>query len=121
MTAWLRQEVGKSFLPPWSAVTEHVVFGPLSADDEAVAAGAATWCKTGAPGEPTPSLDDIEQYVAAYEEQRGRPLTVDQHKALRAAAAPFAYTARCEHALDPHEETWTTTRARLRNTLHHLI
>ncbi len=87
-----------------------------------MALAAATWCKTGSAGDPTPTIGDIEQYVSDYETARRTPLTATQHRALRAAAvASMAYTARCEHAIDPHEHTWTTTRPRLREAAATLI
>lgn len=87
----------------------------LLRETEAVALAAATWNKTGRPSDPTATIAEIEQYAAEYERRRGRRFTTVQHRAIRAAAlASMAYTARCEHAIDPYERTWTTTRARLR-------
>ncbi|MEA3055722.1 MAG: hypothetical protein QOD30_1154 [Actinomycetota bacterium] len=84
-------------------------------ESEAVAIGATTWCKSGRSNDPTPDASDIEQYLAAYEARRGEPFTTTQRRSYRAATvATMAYTARCEHAIDPHEQTWTTTRPRLR-------
>jgi hypothetical protein len=87
----------------------------LVPEAEAVALAAATWSKTGEPADPTPTLDDVEQFVARYEHCRGRLFTVVQHRALRAAVVgTLAYVARCEHAIDPGQQRWTTTRPRLR-------
>ena len=87
----------------------------LLRESEAVALAAATWSKTGQPNDPTPTSTDIDLYADAYEARRGRQLTTVQRRAMHAAAiASMAYTARCEHAIDPHEQTWTTTRPRLR-------
>jgi hypothetical protein len=87
----------------------------LVRESEAVAIAATTWCKSGAADDPTPSVDDLEAYVAEYEAARGATLTPAQRRAVRAAAvATMAYTARCEHAIDPDEQQWTTTRPRLR-------
>jgi Ser/Thr protein kinase RdoA (MazF antagonist) len=87
----------------------------LLRESEAIALAAATWSKTGQPDDPTPTIADIDRYADAYEARRGRPFTSVQRRALRGAAvASMAYTARCEHAIDPHEQTWTTTRPRLR-------
>ena len=87
----------------------------LIRESEAVACAATTWCKSGAADDPTPTVEDLEGYVAEYEAARGTPLTAAQHRAVRAAAVgTMAYTARCEHAIDPDEQQWTTTRPRLR-------
>jgi aminoglycoside phosphotransferase (APT) family kinase protein len=94
----------------------------LLRESEAIALGAATWCKTGEPGDPTPTLEDVEAYIATYEAGRGKALTAVQHKAIRAAVvATLAYTARCEHSIDPHEQTWTTTRPQLRDAASRLF
>ena len=87
----------------------------LLRESEAVALAAATWSKTGQPNDPTPTIADIDLYADTYEARRGEPFTTIQRRAMRASAiASMAYTARCEHAIDPHEQTWTTTRPRLR-------
>lgn len=87
----------------------------LLRESEAVALAAATWSKTGQPNDPTPTLVEIDLYADDYETRRGHPFKPVQRRAIRAAAiASMAYTARCEHAIDPHEQTWTTTRPRLR-------
>jgi len=84
---------------------------------ECVALGSAsvTWSKTGEDGEHTPSADDIDAYLDAYEVARGTALGPALRRSTRAAAVrSMAYTARCEHALDPTGQCWTTTRDRLR-------
>jgi hypothetical protein len=87
----------------------------LLRESEVVALAASTWSKTGQPDDPTPTIADIDLYGDVYEARRGGPFTAIQRRAMRAAAiASMAYTARCEHAIDPHEQTWTTTRPRLR-------
>jgi hypothetical protein len=87
----------------------------LLRESEAVALAAATWGKAGQPDDATPTIADIDLYADVYEARRGEPFTAVQRRAMRAAAiASMAYTARCEHAIDPHEQTWTTTRPRLR-------
>lgn len=53
---------------------------------------------------PTPS--DVQQFVQDYEIARGQPFTTAD-RAIIAAALHYsmAYTARCEHALDPEGKT----------------
>lgn len=87
----------------------------LLREAEAVALAAVSWCKTGTSSDLTPGPEGIDAYIRSYEAARGSALSADQHRAARAAAVgAMAYTARCEHAIDPHEEVWTTTRPRLR-------
>jgi len=84
-------------------------------ESEVVACGATTWSKSGRSDDPTPGAADIERYLEVYEARRGEPFTDVQRTAYRAATvAVMAYTARCEHSIDPHEQRWTTTRPRLR-------
>lgn len=87
----------------------------LVVESQAVGGAAATWCKTGEPGDPTPTVAEIDEYIAEYEYARGKALSTTQRRATRASTVfLMAYTARCEHSIDPHEEMWTTTRPRLR-------
>ncbi|MEY2422501.1 MAG: hypothetical protein QOI95_2568 [Acidimicrobiaceae bacterium] len=88
----------------------------LVPESHALGGAAATWCKTGEPGDTyAPSTEDIDEYITAYESARGAGLTSVQRRAARAAAVwTMAYTARCEHSMDPGEEVWTTTRPQLR-------
>ena len=44
MTRWLRNEVRKSFAPPWHAVVERSVFGELDADE--IVDGLDAACRT---------------------------------------------------------------------------
>lgn len=89
----------------------------LAVVKECVALGAAavTWCKAGEPDERTPTSDEIDAYLDAYEAARGVALGPLRRSTRAAAVRCMAYTARCEHALDPTEQRWVTTRARLRN------
>lgn len=88
----------------------------LLRETEAVALAAATWPKTGQPDDPTPTIADVDRYADIYEQRRGTMFTPMQRRATRAAAvASMAYTARCEHAIDPQEQIWTTTRPQLRS------
>lgn len=72
---------------------------------EAVAVGQASvsWAARGEIGDViAPSVDDAVRFVAAYERARGRPLDDHVRAAMGASALwMLAYTARCEHALDP--------------------
>jgi len=87
----------------------------LVSESEAVAIGATTWSKSGRTNDPTPDASDVERYLAVYEARRGVPFTTVQRTAFRAAVvATMTYTARCEHAIDPNEERFTTTRPQLR-------
>ena len=48
------------------------------------------------------TLDELRAFVAEYEEERGEPFSAEEYRAISAAAVlAFAYTARCEHAVDP--------------------
>ena len=88
----------------------------LDSECQAVGSAAVSWCKTGEPvDDPAPTREEIDEYIAAYESARGTGFSSAQRRATRAAAVfSMAYTARCEQALDPDEQIWTTTRPRLR-------
>jgi hypothetical protein len=87
----------------------------LVPESEAAAIGATTWSKSGGTNDPTPGASDIDKYLDTYEARRGEPFTAVQRRAyLAACVAVMAYTARCEHSIDPHEQRWTTTRPQLR-------
>ena len=83
---------------------ESLQHGP---ETTAVGVAAATWRSLGEPHEPmAPSADEIMRYVTLYEAGREGPFTARQRRSARAAAAfALAYTARCEHALDPGTRT----------------
>jgi hypothetical protein len=50
----------------------------------------------------TPTLEERLAFIRGYERARGRPFSRDQHRRIVAAGSyAMAYTARCEHALDP--------------------
>lgn len=52
------------------------------------------------PGSQTPSVEEVRAFVSEYEDASGRPL--EDRRAIGAGYAyATAYTARCEHALDP--------------------
>lgn len=88
----------------------------LSPESRVVGEAAAGWCKTGEGNDSSPTNDEIGDYIAHYESVRGTPLTPVQRRAANAAAVyGMAYTARCEHAVDPDSRRYTTTRVRLRD------
>lgn len=88
----------------------------LVRETEAVAIAAVSWCKTGGSNDETPDWDEIETFISTYEAARGHRMSLEQHRAARAfALSAMSYTARCEHAVDPDEAVWTTTRPRLRD------
>jgi hypothetical protein len=78
----------------------------LAPETSAVGNAAATWCAFGVDDEPVaPSAAEVAGYVAAYELARGEPFTADERTRAGAAALwCLAYTARCEHAIDPTGE-----------------
>jgi Phosphotransferase enzyme family len=79
---------------------ESLQFGPEST---VVGAAAATWRALGEANEPTaPTAADIERFIHLYERGRSHPFSGDERRSARAAAVfTLAYTARCEHALQP--------------------
>lgn len=79
---------------------ESLQCGPEST---AVGVAAATWQSRGLPKEPpAPSATEIENYIQLYEGGRGRKFSADERRSARSAAVfTLAYTARCEHALEP--------------------
>lgn len=83
---------------------ESLQDGPEST---AVGVAAATWRALGEANEPiAPSAREIALYIDLYERARSAPFSEDQRRSARAAAVyALAYTARCEHALDPGSRT----------------
>jgi Ser/Thr protein kinase RdoA (MazF antagonist) len=80
----------------------------------AVGQAAATWSAID-DGQPAPTCQEIAAYAYAYERARGRPFTEHEMRTLGAAALyVLAYTARCEHAVDPDEQVHRRARPRLR-------
>jgi aminoglycoside phosphotransferase (APT) family kinase protein len=79
---------------------ESIQVGPECA---AVGVAAATWRALGEANEPmAPSAAEIVRYVECYEAALSGALTAHQRRSARAAAVyALAYTARCEHALQP--------------------
>ena len=77
----------------------------LVLDNECILVGAAathfpvTWYL---PVRLTPTPEEAAQFVREYEDARGASFTRAEHRQIAAAATyAIAYTARCEHAIDP--------------------
>jgi hypothetical protein len=82
---------------------------------EAVAVGqaAATWSAFDG-GHIAPTAGEIATYVARYERARGVQFATDERGVVGAAALfVLAYTARCEHAIDPDQVVHRRARPRL--------
>ena len=89
---------------------------------EALGLAASTWSRFGEAESDAPTADDVDDYIDAYSTARHEPLTALQRRAARAGAvATLAYIARCDHAIDPDEQTWKVTRALLRSDAHKLL
>src|SRR3954454_10819021 len=94
----------------------------LVKESEALGLAASTWSRFGEANDVSPSADDVDAYIDAYEAVRDEPLTAVQRRAARAAAvATMAYIGRCDHAIDPGEQTWQVTRTLLRSDAHLLL
>jgi hypothetical protein len=94
----------------------------LVREAEALGLAASTWSRFGEAEDDAPSADDVDAYIDAYSAVRDEPLTSVQRRAARAAAvATMAYIARCDHAIDPKEQRWVTTRSLLRSDAHLLL
>jgi hypothetical protein len=53
-------------------------------------------------GTVVPTVSEAEQFIQDYETARAKPFTPTEQQVIRAALLySMAYTARCEHALDP--------------------
>lgn len=54
-----------------------------------------------------PTDEEARAFIAEYEAARGQPFTYQEHQTLQAAKVyGLAYSARCEHALNPNEKTY---------------
>jgi Phosphotransferase enzyme family len=85
------------------------------AEVTAVGQAAATWSAVDG-SNTAPSANEIATYVARYEEARGARFGTAERVAVGAAALyVLAYTARCEHAIDPEEAVHRRARPRLAN------
>jgi hypothetical protein len=91
----------------------------LTAVTESAAAGvaAATWSAQGEADDPVaPDPAEIVAWTRRYEEARGAPFTARQRAAVGGAALyVLAYTARCEHSMDPGGGERRRARPRLRS------
>ncbi len=79
---------------------ESLQYGPESIS---VGVAAATWRSLGELNDPmAPSAAEIERYIDLYEAARGTAFSPNERRSTLAAAVfALAYTARCEHALQP--------------------
>jgi hypothetical protein len=65
----------------------------------------ADWSRPGVRRIPT--ADDIQSYVAEYEEARGRAFSRHERASIFASCVyALAYGARCQHALEPARREW---------------
>jgi hypothetical protein len=86
----------------------------LVTETEAVGKAASTWSALGEGIESAPSPEEVAAYVAAYEAARGRTFDDRERTAIGAEALyTLAYTARCEHAIDPDALVQRRARPRL--------
>jgi hypothetical protein len=78
----------------------------------ALGTAAATWRSTAEPGDgPAPGVDEIDEWLGCYPD----PLPRDERRAVFAhALSVLAYSARCEHAIDPDEIRHRRARPTLR-------
>ena len=80
----------------------------------AVGQATATWRALAEPGETAPTVEEIVAYTRSYEKARGRAFDRVERDAIGAAVVfTLAYTARCEHAIDPHRDVHQRARPRL--------
>jgi hypothetical protein len=87
----------------------------LSNAAEVIAVGqaAATWSAVDG-SQSAPSASEIATYLARYEEARGARFGTAERVVVGAAALyVLAYTARCEHAIDPTQAVHRRARPRL--------
>ena len=55
-----------------------------------------------------PTADDLRAYIAEYEEGRGRAFSRREQRAIFASCVhALAYSARCQHALEPARRDWS--------------
>ena len=94
----------------------------LVREAEALGLAASTWSRFGENEQDPPSFADVDDYIDAYSAAREEPLSSVQRRSARAGAvATLAYIARCDHAIDPTEQTWKVTRRLLRSDAHKLL
>lgn len=87
----------------------------LVPEAQAVGQAAATWSATGDGDQDAPTVEDLLAYADAYERARGSAWSDEERRVVLASAIyVLAYTARCEHAVDPDEHVHRRARSRLR-------
>ena len=92
---------------------DSLVFAPLS---RAVGVAAATWSAWGETSEPVaPCADEVRRYVLEFERAFGQLSEVQRKAAYAHALYCLAYTARCEHSVDPGGQSHLRARPRLRS------
>ncbi|MEM9190472.1 MAG: phosphotransferase [Myxococcota bacterium] len=82
----------------------------LHFESEAVMVGAAAHAFTANWEDegvfPAPSVEEIQAFIAAYQQARGRPFGREEQQAVHASTVySIAYTARCQHALEPEPKS----------------
>lgn len=88
----------------------------LSSTREVVAVGqaAATWSALDG-SQIAPDAQEVAAFVREYEAARGATFSDEERAAVGAAALyVLAYTARCEHAIDPGGDVHRRARPRLK-------
>jgi hypothetical protein len=79
----------------------------LAFEKEPIIVGHASWYFTYTEffgGSRLPTGEETQAFIAEYEAARGKPFTYQEHQTLQAAKVyGLAYSARCEHALNPNE------------------
>jgi hypothetical protein len=77
----------------------------LTLESELVLVGAAAATFTATwylPVRPAPTVDEARGFVGEYESARGVAFTAQERDQINGAATyALAYSARCEHAIDP--------------------
>ncbi|HEY0011747.1 MAG TPA: phosphotransferase [Allosphingosinicella sp.] len=90
---------------------DSLILAPLS---RAVGVAAVTWSAYGSASGPVPpSPAEVRRYVDAFENVWGEFTPVQREAAYANAVYCLAYTARCEHSLDPEGKSELYARSRL--------
>jgi hypothetical protein len=87
----------------------------LAFEKEPIIVGHASWYFTYTKffGESRlPTDEETRAFIAEYEGARGKQFTYQEHQTLQAAKVyGLAYSARCDHALNPNETTYPESAA----------
>ena len=79
-------------------------------EKEPIIVGHASWYFTYTEffgGSRLPTGEETRAFIAEYEVARGKPCTYQEHQTLQAAKVyGLAYSARCEHALNPSDTAY---------------